>query len=62
MSQFYTSLTARAPFDARVIEVLRIIVTEGKGIEGDPERRVFYYVMLSGEVLARNDEWENKQV
>lgn len=43
------------------MEVIRVIVLEGDGVEGNPYRRVTYYYYVTGEVLARNDEWENEQ-
>ena len=41
---------------AKIIEVLKIEVNEGEGIEGDPIRRVTYLVSFSGKVLAKLGE------
>lgn len=35
--------------------------TNGKGVEGDPIRRVIQYWTLDGELLAEVDEWEDQQ-
>ena len=45
------------PPDAKVIEVICLIVVEGEGIEEDPCRSVIYYYALDGELLARVDTW-----
>lgn len=48
--------------EAKVIEVIRVDVTEGKGVDDtDPVRRVVYYFDLRGCLLARRDEWEEKR-
>ena len=41
----------------RVMELrlIQVIVVEGKGIEDDPIREVFYYFLPDGRLLAVND-------
>lgn len=43
---------------AEVISVVRLEVTEGRGVEGNPCRRVVYYFATDGTRLARVDGWE----
>lgn len=49
------------PPEARVIQVIEVIASDGKGTQGDPARNVYYYYTLKGIVLARHDEWEREQ-
>ena len=47
---------------AQVMKVIRTnLSTNGKGVEGDPIRRVIQYWTLDGELLAEVDEWEDQQ-
>ncbi len=42
---------------AKIIEVLKVEVNEGEGVEGDPIRRVAYIVSKkTGEVIAKIGE------
>ena len=43
------------------IDVIRAVVVEGKGVEGDPKRRVVYFFSADGHLLARRDEWIEEQ-
>jgi hypothetical protein len=45
------------PPDASVIEVIRLNVVEGDGVEEDPCRNVTYFYSLDGTPLARVDTW-----
>lgn len=43
---------------ARLIEVIEVITTRGKGVQGDPVREVRQYWSKEGELLAECDSWE----
>lgn len=47
--------------EARLVELLEVTVTEGKGVEPDPVRRVTYYYRPDGECVARRDQWEEEE-
>lgn len=51
--------TTRRPMppEASVIEIIRLVIVEGEGIEGDPCRSVTYFYSFDGRLLAREDEW-----
>ena len=38
------------------LKLIQVIVVEGKGIENDPIREVFYYFLPDGRLLAVKDE------
>lgn len=42
---------------SEMIRIIKTTVTEGKGTEDDPCRRVSYYFDLRGELLFKEDEW-----
>lgn len=44
--------------NARVVELIEMTVVEGKGTEPNPNRHVVYYFRLTGEQVARVDQWE----
>lgn len=43
------------------VEVTRIVVKEGAGIEGDPVREVAYWYADDGQLIARRDSWEENE-
>ena len=46
---------------AKVVKVIRLEVNEGTGVEGDPVRRVTYYLDFDGNILGHDDaEYEVK--
>ena len=48
-------------FDARVIQVIETsLVLRGKGVDGDPIRRITQYWTLDGKLLAEVDPWQSK--
>lgn len=53
--------TLRLPPEARVIQVIEVVVSEGAGVKDEPVRRVFYYYSFDGKVLARGDAYEDEQ-
>jgi len=55
------SKTYSFPPDVTVMEVIRVEIVEGEGIETSPVRRVLYYYARDGRVLARVDEWEQEE-
>lgn len=40
---------------AAVIQVIQIYSIVGKGVEGDPARRIVEYYSMDGQLLARRD-------
>ena len=46
---------------ARVIQVIEVVTTRGRGVELDPVRVVRQYYSLEGELLAERDEWLERQ-
>ena len=47
---------------AEIIEVIKVEVNEGEGVEGDPIRRVAYLVSkTTGKVLAKIGEEEDRK-
>ena len=48
-------------FDARVIQVIETSLDlRGKGVDGDPIRRITQYWTLDGKLLAEVDPWQSK--
>ena len=47
--------------EAIVVSLIRITVTEGDGVEGDPKRLVDYYYTLDGVQVIRVDTWEEER-
>lgn len=41
---------------ARVLQVIEVSLVRGKGVEGDPVRRVLAYFDLDGDFLAERDD------
>lgn len=50
----------RPPYaEVELIEVIRTrLLLKGKGVEGDPMRRVVQYWTKNGELLAEVDQWK----
>lgn len=48
--------------EAREVTLIEVVVTEGKGVEGDPVRHVVYYHRLDGTFVARRDQWEEEVI
>lgn len=46
--------------DARLVELLQVVVVEGTGVEPDPKRQVVYYFRPDGSLAARYDKWEEE--
>jgi hypothetical protein len=46
---------------ARVIKVIEVHASRGRGAEGDPYRTVVQYWSEDGELLAERDEWLKEQ-
>lgn len=44
----------------RVLQVIECEASRGKGVEGDPHRRVLQYYTPEGEFLAERDEWREQ--
>jgi hypothetical protein len=45
--------------NAKLIEVIQVHTTIGKGIEGDPVRLLIQYWSKDGELLVERDEWKD---
>ena len=54
----------KLPPHMRKVEIIdRVIHTvscEGEGIKGNPSREVHWYWTIDGELLAKNDLWEEE--
>ncbi len=44
---------------ARVVELIEVCSVIGKGVEGDPVRRLFEWYTFEGELVARTDSNED---
>jgi hypothetical protein len=44
--------------NAKLIEVIEVHTSKGKGVEGDPFRLLIQYWSKDGELLAEKDHWK----
>lgn len=47
--------------EARLVELLEVVVVEGLGEVNSPKRRVTYYYRPDGTQVARRDQWEEEE-
>lgn len=45
------------PPQVSIIEVVKVMVSQGSGVVGDPARMVTYYFDKEGNLLATKDDW-----